>query len=372
MPVVQPEKIKNNPDLRARLEAIQPDAIIVVAYGRIIPDWMLNLPRLGQHQFACVAAAQIPRRRSHPVGGGQRGDRHRRHHHAHRSGARHRRHAAAAIPADRTGSDSRAVFSPAGGERSRADARNSARGWKRARSSPFRRTMPERRWPRFCSAKMPWSISPGLPREIYNRWRGFQPWPGAYTFFRGKKLTLHRLLPAGSTAAPSRGDDGGGQTASSWPPVPPPGWNCWKCRWKGRSDCRWPTFCAAPLPIRMRGWARSLAGRISPARKTAFDLLLELRRKPDLHSDRTAPLQTSGSALGPGQESRHHPGDGRPALATGPAAANPRSAHQKQESPSRSGANRAGAGSSAASGARSHTGPCRNLRKRGARPAVGQ
>jgi 16S rRNA (cytosine967-C5)-methyltransferase len=35
----------------------------------------------------------------------------------------------------------------------------------------------------------------------------------------------------------------------------------------------------------MRGWARSLAGRISPARKAAFDLLLELRRKPDLHSD---------------------------------------------------------------------------------------
>jgi len=28
-----------------------------------------------------------------------------------------------------------------------------------------------------------------------------------------------------------------------------------------------------------------LAGRISPARKIAFDLLLELRRKPDLHSD---------------------------------------------------------------------------------------
>jgi methionyl-tRNA formyltransferase len=38
--------------------------------------------------------------------------------------------------------------------------------------------------------------------EIYNRWRGFQPWPGAYTFFRGKKLTLHRLIPAGSVDAP--------------------------------------------------------------------------------------------------------------------------------------------------------------------------
>ena len=38
--------------------------------------------------------------------------------------------------------------------------------------------------------------------EIYNRWRGFQPWPGAYTFFRGKKLTLHRLVPAESIAVP--------------------------------------------------------------------------------------------------------------------------------------------------------------------------
>jgi 16S rRNA (cytosine967-C5)-methyltransferase len=36
---------------------------------------------------------------------------------------------------------------------------------------------------------------------------------------------------------------------------------------------------------RMRGWARRLSGRVSPARKIAFDLLLELRRKPDLHSD---------------------------------------------------------------------------------------
>jgi 16S rRNA (cytosine967-C5)-methyltransferase len=35
----------------------------------------------------------------------------------------------------------------------------------------------------------------------------------------------------------------------------------------------------------MRGWACRVAGRIAPARKTAFDLLLELRRKPDLHSD---------------------------------------------------------------------------------------
>ncbi|HEU4982466.1 MAG TPA: formyltransferase family protein, partial [Acidobacteriaceae bacterium] len=44
LPVVQPEKIKKNTEFQARLEAIAPDAILVVAYGRIIPKWMLDLP----------------------------------------------------------------------------------------------------------------------------------------------------------------------------------------------------------------------------------------------------------------------------------------------------------------------------------------
>ena len=35
----------------------------------------------------------------------------------------------------------------------------------------------------------------------------------------------------------------------------------------------------------MRGWARSLASPVSPARKAAFELLLELKRKPESHSD---------------------------------------------------------------------------------------
>jgi methionyl-tRNA formyltransferase len=45
--VTQPEKIKSNLEFRARLEGIAPDAIVVVAYGRIVPKWMLDLPRLG-------------------------------------------------------------------------------------------------------------------------------------------------------------------------------------------------------------------------------------------------------------------------------------------------------------------------------------
>src|SRR5271170_5290349 len=60
LPVVQPEKIKNNLELRARLESIKPDAIIVVAYGRIIPEWMLNLPRWGNLN---LHASLLPRYR---------------------------------------------------------------------------------------------------------------------------------------------------------------------------------------------------------------------------------------------------------------------------------------------------------------------
>src|ERR1022692_3411546 len=47
LPITQPESIKNNDDFHARLIALKPDAIIVVGYGRIIPQWMLDLPPLG-------------------------------------------------------------------------------------------------------------------------------------------------------------------------------------------------------------------------------------------------------------------------------------------------------------------------------------
>ncbi len=47
IPVLQPEKLKHNEALREQLTALAPDAIVVVAYGRIIPQWMLDLPRFG-------------------------------------------------------------------------------------------------------------------------------------------------------------------------------------------------------------------------------------------------------------------------------------------------------------------------------------
>lgn len=47
LPVVQPDKIRKNLEFQEQLTALKPEAIIVVGYGRIIPPWMLQLPPLG-------------------------------------------------------------------------------------------------------------------------------------------------------------------------------------------------------------------------------------------------------------------------------------------------------------------------------------
>jgi len=68
--VTQPENIRNNLDFRAQLESIAPDAIVVVAYGRIIPPWMLTLPHLGASictALCCpgIAAPRLSNGRGH-------------------------------------------------------------------------------------------------------------------------------------------------------------------------------------------------------------------------------------------------------------------------------------------------------------------
>ena len=60
IPLIQPDKIKNNDSFRSQLESLQPDAIVVVGYGRIIPQWMIDLPRLGNLN---VHASLLPKYR---------------------------------------------------------------------------------------------------------------------------------------------------------------------------------------------------------------------------------------------------------------------------------------------------------------------
>jgi methionyl-tRNA formyltransferase len=194
LPVVQPEKLKNNSELRARLEAIQPDAIIVVAYGRIIPEWMLQLPRLGNlnlhasllPQYRGAAPIQWAVANGETVTGAttmridqglDTGD------------ILLQRHLA--IAPDQTAEQLFPLLANSGA----GLMIETLAGLEADAIQPVRQDD--------AAA----SLAPILQREdalvdftrsaaeIYNRWRGFQPWPGAYTFFRGKKLTLHRLLP---------------------------------------------------------------------------------------------------------------------------------------------------------------------------------
>lgn len=60
LPVIQPEKIKKNEEFQIQLKALQPQAIIVVGYGRIIPPWMLELP---PHGNINVHASLLPKYR---------------------------------------------------------------------------------------------------------------------------------------------------------------------------------------------------------------------------------------------------------------------------------------------------------------------
>ena len=47
LPVLQPDRVRRNPELAAQLAAWAPDAVVVMAYGQILPPSILNLPRTG-------------------------------------------------------------------------------------------------------------------------------------------------------------------------------------------------------------------------------------------------------------------------------------------------------------------------------------
>ena len=43
-------------------------------------------------------------------------------------------------------------------------------------------------------------------KELFNRLRGFQPWPGAFTTFKGKTLQVHRAQPVHHTVKMTQGE----------------------------------------------------------------------------------------------------------------------------------------------------------------------
>ena len=191
--VTQPEKIRNNAEFRAQLEAVAPDAIVVVAYGRIIPPWMLALPSLG-----CINlhASLLPRYRgAAPIqwavamGDAFTGNTTMLLEEGLDTGPilLQQTHA---IGPDQTAADLFVVLAQAGAPLMVETLAGLADGTIKPepQNHAFATFAPllDREDGRMDFAAR-------SAKELKNRWRGFQPWPGAFTALEGRKLIVHRL-----------------------------------------------------------------------------------------------------------------------------------------------------------------------------------
>src|SRR5579875_920749 len=191
--VLQPEKIKNNLELRAELEAVRPDAIIVVAYGRIIPEWMLTLPRFGNIN---LHGSLLPKYRgAAPIqwavanGETETGvttmlldaglD----------TGAMLLERRVAVGP-DTTAAELYPQLAAIGAELVVETLARLENGTITPRAQDHSQATLA---PILTREDGQMNLTSRSAREAYNRWRGFSPWPGAYAVFRGKRFLVHRM-----------------------------------------------------------------------------------------------------------------------------------------------------------------------------------
>lgn len=196
--VAQPDKIRNNAEFRARLESIAADAIVVVAYGRIIPPWMLALPRLG-----CINlhASLLPKYRGAApiqwaVANGETvtGNTTMLLEEGLDTGPILLQQSIP-IAEDQTAADLFDVLSRAGAPLMVETLAGLAGGTIQPR--PQDHTLATLA-PLLDREDGRMEFASRTAAELYNRWRGFQPWPGAFTILSGKKLIVHRLAVADS------------------------------------------------------------------------------------------------------------------------------------------------------------------------------
>jgi methionyl-tRNA formyltransferase len=210
LPVAQPEKIRNNPEFRARLEAIAPDAIVVVAYGRILPPWMLALPRLG-----CINlhGSLLPSYRgAAPIqwavanGDAFTGNTTMLLEEGLDTGPILLQQTVEIAP-EQTAVDLFEVLAKAGAPLVVETLAGLAAGaiHPQQQNHSFATFAPllDREDGRMDFAAR-------AAHELKNRWRGFQPWPGAFTALNGKKLIVHRMVVAATPdlAAPGSAEPG--------------------------------------------------------------------------------------------------------------------------------------------------------------------
>lgn len=209
--VVQPEKIRSNAEFRAQLEAIDPEAIVVVAYGRIIPPWMLTLPRLG-----CINlhGSLLPKYRgAAPIqwavamGDAFTGNTTMLLEEGLDTGPILLQQTVEIGP-NQTAVDLFDILARAGAplvvETLAGLADGTIKGEPQNHEGATFAPLLDREDGRMDFAAR-------TATELYNRWRGFQPWPGAFTTLDGKKLIVHRMAIADASSISAPGSTKAGQ-----------------------------------------------------------------------------------------------------------------------------------------------------------------
>jgi methionyl-tRNA formyltransferase len=204
--VLQPERIKRNEELQSQLQSIVPDAILVVAYGRIIPDWMLSLPRFGNLN---LHGSLLPKYRgAAPIqwavanGETETGVSTMRLDAGLDTGDVLLEHRVPIEP-ETMASELFPTLAAEGAELMLETLRGLEAGTLAPKPQDHARA----------------SLAPILTREdglmrlaertaqqVYNRWRGFYPWPGAWAEFRGKRFLVHRMSMAKTATSLTPGE----------------------------------------------------------------------------------------------------------------------------------------------------------------------
>jgi methionyl-tRNA formyltransferase len=204
IPVEQPAAIKNNAEFRGQLEALGPDSIIVVGYGRIIPQWMIDLPRFGNlnlhgsllPKYRGAAPIQWAIANGESVSGVttmridtglDTGDILLQREMA--IGAED----TAETLAPKLASVGAALMVETLGGLESGQVKPAPQDHSLATLAPILKKE---------DGRMDFSRT---ATELFNRMRGFRPWPGAFTTFKAKTLQVHRAEPVSDGGGLARG-----------------------------------------------------------------------------------------------------------------------------------------------------------------------
>ena len=202
LPITQPDRIKTNNEFRSQLTGLNPEAIIVVGYGRIIPQWMLELPPLGDIN---LHASLLPKYRgAAPIqwaianGETVTGNTTMRINSGLDTGDILLQKEMAITP-----DDTAETLAPRLAEMGADLLVETLAGLETGAIHPREQDDSQATLAPILEKEDGLIDFSRNAEEILNRLRGFQPWPGASTKFRGKNLQIFKAHPANETVPPA-------------------------------------------------------------------------------------------------------------------------------------------------------------------------